>query len=147
MPPLTVASRTVGDAKQRQLNQYTVNPQDSEPLTTYWGTQVDKTDVSIRAGERGPTVLNDFHAREKIQKFDHERIPERIGWSTRNATQRPNLTFPPFLSPCSRCRRPRYLQASHRHSRALQSRTLYGHIARDARFLAFLHRIWFSRKR
>jgi hypothetical protein len=81
----TVASRTVGDAKQRQLNQYTVNPQDSEPLTTYWGTQVDKTDVSIRAGERGPTVLNDFHGREKIQKFDHERIPERIGMSTRKS--------------------------------------------------------------
>lgn len=40
---------------------------------------MDKTDVSIRAGERGPTVLNDFHAREKVQKFDHERIPERIG--------------------------------------------------------------------
>ncbi|KAJ9107044.1 hypothetical protein QFC19_002913 [Naganishia cerealis] len=73
-----VASRTVGDAKQRQLNQYTVNEQDSTPMTTYWGTQVDKTDVSIRAGERGPTIVNDFHAREKIQKFDHERIPERV---------------------------------------------------------------------
>ncbi|KAJ9120744.1 hypothetical protein QFC22_002675 [Naganishia vaughanmartiniae] len=73
-----VASRTVGDAKQRQLNQYSVNEQDSSPLTTYWGTQVDKTDVSIRAGERGPTIMNDFHAREKIQKFDHERIPERV---------------------------------------------------------------------
>lgn len=79
----TVASRTVGDAKQRQLNQYAVNPQDSGPLTTYWGTQMDKTDVSIRAGERGPTIMNDFHAREKIQKFDHERIPERIGMSRR----------------------------------------------------------------
>jgi catalase len=79
------------------LNQYTVNPQDSEPLTTYWGTQVDKTDVSIRAGERGPTVLNDFHGREKIQKFDHERIPERIGMSTREvATQRPIIDS--FLS-------------------------------------------------
>lgn len=77
----TVASRTVGDAKQRQLNQYSVNEQDSTPLTTYWGTQVDKTDVAIRAGERGPTIMNDFHAREKIQKFDHERIPERVGES------------------------------------------------------------------
>ncbi|KAJ9105362.1 hypothetical protein QFC21_001731 [Naganishia friedmannii] len=73
-----VASRTVGDAKKRQLDQYSVNEQDSTPLTTYWGTQVDKTDVSIRAGERGPTIMNDFHAREKIQKFDHERIPERV---------------------------------------------------------------------
>jgi catalase len=39
---------------------------------------VQETTRSIQAGERGPTILNDFHAREKITKFDHERIPERV---------------------------------------------------------------------
>jgi len=33
---------------------------------------------SLRAGERGPTLLEDFHFREKIFHFDHERIPERV---------------------------------------------------------------------
>jgi catalase len=31
----------------------------------------------LRAGARGPTALEDFHNREKISHFDHERIPER----------------------------------------------------------------------
>ena len=29
-------------------------------------------------GRRGPTLLDDFHLREKIMHFDHERIPERV---------------------------------------------------------------------
>ncbi|EHC63715.1 Catalase [Salmonella enterica subsp. enterica serovar Johannesburg str. S5-703] len=33
---------------------------------------------SLRAGSRGPTLLEDFILREKITHFDHERIPERI---------------------------------------------------------------------
>src|SRR2546430_205019 len=33
---------------------------------------------TLRAGERGPSVLEDFHFREKIFHFDHERIPERV---------------------------------------------------------------------
>ena len=33
---------------------------------------------SLRAGVRGPSLLEDFHLREKITHFDHERIPERI---------------------------------------------------------------------
>jgi catalase len=37
-----------------------------------------KTDVNLKVGERGPTILNDVHLREKISKFDHERIPERV---------------------------------------------------------------------
>jgi catalase len=39
---------------------------------------VDDTDNSLRIGDRGPTVLDDFHLREKIMHFDHERIPERV---------------------------------------------------------------------
>jgi catalase len=39
---------------------------------------VDDTDNSLRLGARGPTLLDDFHLREKIMHFDHERIPERV---------------------------------------------------------------------
>jgi catalase len=47
-------------------------------LTTATGTPVDDTDNSLRLGARGPTLLDDFHLREKIMHFDHERIPERV---------------------------------------------------------------------
>lgn len=46
-------------------------------LTTAQGARVQNTDHSLRAGERGPTLLQDHHLREKIMHFDHERIPER----------------------------------------------------------------------
>ena len=36
------------------------------------------TDHSLKAGNRGPSLLEDFHLREKITHFDHERIPERV---------------------------------------------------------------------
>ena len=47
-------------------------------LTTASGVPVDDTDNSLRIGDRGPTLLDDFHLREKIMHFDHERIPERV---------------------------------------------------------------------
>ena len=50
---------------------------DSELLTTNQGIPVSDDDNSLRAGTRGPTLLEDFHFLEKIQHFDHERIPER----------------------------------------------------------------------
>ena len=52
--------------------------QGGETLTTATGVPVDDTDNSLRIGERGPTLLDDFHLREKIMHFDHERIPERV---------------------------------------------------------------------
>jgi catalase len=52
--------------------------QGGEMLTTAGGVPVDDTDNSLRVGERGPTLLDDFHLREKIMHFDHERIPERV---------------------------------------------------------------------
>jgi catalase len=52
--------------------------QGGETLTTATGVPVDDTDNSLRVGERGPTLLDDFHLREKIMHFDHERIPERV---------------------------------------------------------------------
>ena len=47
-------------------------------LTTQQGVVVADDQNSLRAGERGPTLLEDFHFREKIFHFDHERIPERV---------------------------------------------------------------------
>src|SRR3954452_15793146 len=47
-------------------------------LTTQQGTPVSDDQNSLRAGARGPTLLEDFHFREKIFHFDHERIPERV---------------------------------------------------------------------
>ncbi len=47
-------------------------------LTTNHGTPLSDNQNSLRAGDRGPTLLEDFILREKIFHFDHERIPERI---------------------------------------------------------------------
>ncbi|HTL02294.1 MAG TPA: catalase [Vicinamibacterales bacterium] len=47
-------------------------------LTTNQGTPLSDNQNSLRAGTRGPTLLEDFIFREKITHFDHERIPERI---------------------------------------------------------------------
>ena len=47
-------------------------------LTTQQGVPVADDQNSLRVGERGPTLLEDFHFREKIFHFDHERIPERV---------------------------------------------------------------------
>lgn len=47
-------------------------------LTTNQGLKVNDTNNSLKTGERGSTLLEDFLLREKITSFDHERIPERI---------------------------------------------------------------------
>ncbi len=47
-------------------------------LTDNFGHRIADNQNSLRAGERGPTLLEDFLLREKIFHFDHERIPERI---------------------------------------------------------------------
>lgn len=47
-------------------------------LTTQQGVPVSDDQNSLKAGPRGPVVLEDFHLREKIFHFDHERIPERV---------------------------------------------------------------------
>ena len=52
--------------------------QQGEFLTTAQGARLYDTDHSLKAGERGPTLLQDHHLREKITHFDHERIPERV---------------------------------------------------------------------
>ncbi len=63
--------------KQKDLKTY---HKDSEgkAMTTNQGLKVNDTNNSLKSGERGSTLLEDFLLREKITSFDHERIPERI---------------------------------------------------------------------
>jgi catalase len=65
------------DAKVDDLQK---NTEDSagEFLTTNQGVRINDNQNSLKAGERGSTLLEDFILREKITHFDHERIPERI---------------------------------------------------------------------
>jgi catalase len=49
-----------------------------EALRTNQGVKIADNQNTLRAGSRGPSLLEDFIAREKITRFDHERIPERI---------------------------------------------------------------------
>ncbi|WP_138934683.1 catalase [Roseovarius arcticus] len=51
---------------------------DDHRLTTAQGIPVSDNQNSLKAGPRGPTLLEDFHFREKMFHFDHERIPERV---------------------------------------------------------------------
>src|SRR5688572_497279 len=51
---------------------------DDHELTTQLGTPVSDDQNSLRIGARGPALLEDFHFREKLFHFDHERIPERV---------------------------------------------------------------------
>ncbi|HKO62088.1 MAG TPA: catalase [Pyrinomonadaceae bacterium] len=58
----------------------TSNLEDSagEFLTTNQGIRIEDNQNSLKAGDRGPSLLEDFILREKITHFDHERIPERV---------------------------------------------------------------------
>jgi catalase len=56
----------------------TAKSQQGEYLTTAQGARLRDTDHSLKAGPRGPILLQDHHFREKITHFDHERIPERV---------------------------------------------------------------------
>ncbi len=47
-------------------------------LTTNQGLLLNDDTNTLKMGERGPSLLEDFHLREKITHFDHERIPERV---------------------------------------------------------------------
>ncbi|HAL72286.1 MAG TPA: catalase HPII, partial [Verrucomicrobiales bacterium] len=49
-----------------------------QTLTTNHGVPISDNQNSLKAGIRGPTLIEDFVLREKITHFDHERIPERI---------------------------------------------------------------------
>ncbi|WP_433750182.1 catalase [Falsibacillus pallidus] len=65
------------NSKDRQLDEFR-SDDEGKKLTTNQGLKVSDTEHSLKAGERGPTLMEDFHFREKMTHFDHERIPERI---------------------------------------------------------------------
>jgi catalase len=70
-PPIG-SNKTIGP-----LDRVRVDSTD-QALTTNQGVPVADNQSSLKAGLRGPTLLEDFILREKITHFDHERIPERI---------------------------------------------------------------------
>ncbi|MBW4515717.1 MAG: catalase [Timaviella obliquedivisa GSE-PSE-MK23-08B] len=49
-----------------------------EQLTTDQGVKIDDTDNTLKIGERGSTLHEDFQFQEKLAAFDRERIPERV---------------------------------------------------------------------
>ena len=63
-----------------KINDLAINTESGqgEFLTTNQGLRINDNQNSLKAGERGATLLEDFILREKITHFDHERIPERI---------------------------------------------------------------------
>ncbi|HEX4948996.1 MAG TPA: catalase HPII [Blastocatellia bacterium] len=63
--------------KVNDLRHNTEDPTESY-LTTNQGVRINDNQNSLKAGERGPTLMEDFILREKITHFDHERIPERV---------------------------------------------------------------------
>ncbi|WCK02377.1 catalase C [Agrobacterium tumefaciens] len=77
----TAATATIHDQKLArgaggELHQIATG--DEPVLTTAQGGPVADDQNSVRIGVRGPLVIDDFHFREKIFHFDHERIPERV---------------------------------------------------------------------
>lgn len=60
--------------KEQQLEAYKVNDK-GKALTTNQGLKMSEDEFSLKAGERGPTLLEDFHFREKVTHFDHEIKP------------------------------------------------------------------------
>jgi catalase len=70
-------SKTATNSKHENLEPFRERPAESV-LTTDQGIPISHTDDSLKAGVRGGTLLEDFHFREKLTRFDHERIPERV---------------------------------------------------------------------
>ncbi|WP_032235164.1 catalase, partial [Escherichia coli] len=78
--PTAPGSLKAPDTRNEKLNSLEDVRKGSEnyALTTNQGVRIADDQNSLRAGSRGPTLLEDFILREKITHFDHERIPERI---------------------------------------------------------------------
>ncbi|KAL1925660.1 uncharacterized protein VTP21DRAFT_543 [Calcarisporiella thermophila] len=64
------------DEKSKHLEPFRAEAGDY--ITTNFGTRIQHDVDTLKAGERGPSLLEDFHFREKMTHFDHERIPERV---------------------------------------------------------------------
>ena len=80
--------RIVGeDAKQEQLDQYRISDR-GKPMTTKQDLKVSNDEQILKAGIRGPGLLEDFYFQEKMGHFNREEIPERVvharGYSATN---------------------------------------------------------------
>ncbi|WP_333893399.1 catalase HPII [Atlantibacter subterraneus] len=75
--PGSLKAPDTSNEKLKALDNFRKGSEDF-PLTTNQGVRIADDQNSLRAGTRGPTLLEDFILREKITHFDHERIPERI---------------------------------------------------------------------
>ena len=73
-PSTPKVSMAIGEGGETHQNASTPDAR----LTTNHGVPISDNQNSLKAGPRGPSLLEDFVLREKIQHFDHERIPERI---------------------------------------------------------------------
>lgn len=85
----TVTESNSGNKVGREIRREGINPANGtldrsrvdssgKKLTTNQGVEISDNQNSLKAGLRGPTLMEDFVLREKITHFDHERIPERI---------------------------------------------------------------------
>jgi hypothetical protein len=78
-PTIAAAGESLaGHVTDKVQDLATATTMDKTPLTTNLGQPISTDQNSLRAGGRGPALLEDFVLREKLQHFDHERIPERI---------------------------------------------------------------------
>lgn len=76
-----MSSLRTDNAKQADLSNDVTDIQQAKGITTDWGSAVSDTDTWLKASNgstTGPSLLEDHVAREKIHRFDHERIPERV---------------------------------------------------------------------
>lgn len=78
MPGKKTTSKT--SEENKKIAELAPNKEDSngEYINTNTGVRINDDHNSLKAGERGATLMEDFILREKITHFDHERIPERV---------------------------------------------------------------------
>lgn len=69
--------QTPTDKKQEQLDDYRVRNTD-KPLTTNQGRKISNDSETLKVGERGPSLHEDWHYFEKMTHFVQEEEPERV---------------------------------------------------------------------
>ncbi|KAF2099499.1 catalase-domain-containing protein [Rhizodiscina lignyota] len=74
-PPDHLQRRAEPESTAEFLDKFTIDDNDTFITSDVGGPIADQN--SLSAGDRGPTLLEDFIFRQKIQHFDHERVPER----------------------------------------------------------------------
>jgi catalase len=78
LPPAAEFETSFAEAQGEGGETHQTTEGGAPTLTTAQGAPVADDQNSLKQGTRGPTLLEDFHFREKIFHFDHERIPERV---------------------------------------------------------------------